>query len=160
VLVDGAVRVQQNMTPAESSPVRNQPLVVARGVRLLYLSIAVSIVNFFLEGSIITGVDILGAFFLCIFVWSAMAGLALKIGEGCNWARIALCIWFLFGLPFSIHGLWRLFSYSFILDVLSFAAIALQVVAFVMLFGRGSRSWFQSANTNPSIQTDDTKNST
>jgi len=148
------------MTPAEPSPVRNQPFVVARAVRLLYLSIAVSVVNFILEGSIITGVDILGAFFFSIFVWSAMAWLSHKTGEGYNWARIALFIWFLFGLLFWIQGLRRFFSFSIILDVLSFTTVVLQAVAFVMLFSREARSWFRPADIDSAIQTDDTKNST
>jgi len=38
--------------------------------------------------------------------------------------------------------------------------VVLQVVAFVMLFGREARSWFRPADTDSAIQNDDTKNST
>jgi len=130
-------------------------------VCLLYLSIAVSVVNFiFFGNTIITGVDILGVFFFFTLIQSAMAWLVHKIGEGSNWARIALCILFLSGLPFWVHGFWRFFSYSIILDGLSFTTVVLQIVAFVMLFGREARSWFRPADTDSAIQTDDTKNST
>ena len=81
------------MTPAEPSSVRNKPLIVAKAVRLLYLSIAVGFVNFiFFGSSIITGVDILGFSFFFTLGCSAMAWLAHKIGEGSNWARIAFFI--------------------------------------------------------------------
>ena len=162
VLAEMALRGQQGeKLETEPSPVRTQPSVVARAVRLLYLSIAVSVVNFILVDSIIIRVDILSVLFLFIVcTWSAMAWLTHKIGVGCNWARIALFIWFLTGLPFWVHGFWRFFSYSIISDGLSLTGMVLQAVAFVMLFGREARSWFRPADTNSAIQTDDTKNST
>jgi len=133
-----------------------KPAVVIKAVNLLYLSVALSVVNFLLASYLsLPQVDlfvpsILFLFGLAFFIWQIH-----YIDLGCNWARILFLVLFLLSIPIWIISLFRMYRLSFVLDVISLAKFTIDVLALTLLFGCHARPWFVWVKTDASATSEE-----
>jgi hypothetical protein len=117
---------------------------VSRAVGLLYQSIAMSVLGFFVGGPAFAEVSVFNLFLVFMFTWLISLWLVTKVDKGCNWARIIYLILFLFGIPFYIRSILHIFSHSLISDILSLTRMIFEMIALIMLFTPNARPWFRS----------------
>jgi hypothetical protein len=147
------------MTDA-TPPICEKPAAVTKAVTLLYLTLVITVVLFFLNWSLYTQVDVGVVAFSLLFDLGLMGLLIYKIDEGRNWARIAYLVIFIIGMPFYIRAMCKLFSFSMFGDLFSLLRAAMEIVALKFLFSREARPWFGAVKTDvPSTPDDSQKNS-
>jgi hypothetical protein len=138
-------------------PVRKQPTAVIWGVRLLYLSVLLSIVGLLFEWLVFPNVDFFIVTLYSALYWSFLILLIVKIDQGSNRARIVILVIFLVHIPFYLLSLLRLFSYSITLDCLSLAWLIVESVGLMVLFSRGAHEWFYPAETDSPVTPNNNK---
>ena len=133
-----------------------KPSQVSLAVKLLYACLGIGLISsgrLIFRGSVATNeaagvvvtILIMGVIF---FVF-----LTVCIDKGKNWARIALLVLFLLGLPFSLPSLLSGFNQSLTIETISpLVQDILLIVALALLFQRTSAGWFKQKAVQHSTQ--------
>lgn len=120
-----------------------KPTEVLNALRLIFVSIAVSILNTISDFSYLASLTSANSLlFQMIGTYAIIIFLTIKIVHGRNWARIIFLIIFVFGLPASIPSLYSHFSRSLLACGLMLLTTILQLAAIILLFQKQSNAWF------------------
>ena len=127
------------------------PLRIRRAVALLWSSLAVGVVIFFLE---LRSLDSAEAGWVVWFVPGAVLAImvlfTISISRGQNWARVAFLVFFAAGgLPY-LFVLADMWERSATTASLSVAELLMQAVAMYLLFTKPDSLWFRRPNESAS----------
>lgn len=125
-----------------------QPPSVSTAIRLLWLSLALTIPSLWINWPKIRSTAHLEFGFLILFVTIVFTiWLITMIDEGYHWVRVTFLVLFVIGLPFGLINLIECFGDSFISGILNLAQAVLHVSGVALLFSAGSRPWFLRSET-------------
>jgi hypothetical protein len=92
------VEIKNELPP--SPPVKKQPATVNWAVRLLYLSVMLSIAGLFFELFVFSKVDFFMVALQSALFWAVLVWLIIKIDEGRHWAESFFLLYFSCIAPF------------------------------------------------------------
>jgi uncharacterized membrane protein YagU involved in acid resistance len=126
-------------------PPRVRPRAVKIAVALLWVELLLALVNWGLSSDITVGTpeaeyklftDIFMAIMVAVSAW-----INIKVWQGRNWARIVALVLTILSFP-TLLALPEMYREDALSAALSLAALALDVVAMILVFGPG-REWFR-----------------
>lgn len=137
-----------------SEPLRpvERPRQVDRAVRLLWIVLALGVVNSALQWRVLAASPASLATILLVQALGIgiAAWLTIKISGGRNWARITYLVMAVIGLPMIVLSLPATFNVSPISGVVTLVQIGLQITALYLVFSEPGREWFRRpALTSP-----------
>ncbi|HLC90545.1 MAG TPA: hypothetical protein VJI15_02150 [Candidatus Nanoarchaeia archaeon] len=129
---------------------KNKPDSVSTALTLLWISLAVGVLNSIINFS--NSVDLTKAsgfgsgfvIFVTLFTLVFMAFFIYLIGEGKNWARITFLVLYIIGIPFSVLPAIMLILTNPISAMFTVGIGILELIALIFLFQKTSSDWFHS----------------
>src|SRR3989344_944088 len=127
---------------------KNKPDSVSTALTLLWISLAVGVLNSIINFS--NSVDLTKAsgfgsgfvIFVTLFTLVFMAFFIYLIGEGKNWARITFLVLYIIGIPFSVLPAIMLILTNPISAMFTVGIGILELIALIFLFQKTSSDWF------------------
>jgi hypothetical protein len=135
----------------EPTPAR--PKVVAVAVTLLYAALGVGLLRLVAEGRLarmlktVWEMPILMTLLLSAIL-GGMIALYRKVGQGRNWARVTLLVFFILFLPFGILDLIQRFQTNALSATLASVQELMAGGAVVLVFTPLANSWFRAVKAN------------
>lgn len=132
--------------PASSSVPASppRPPVVSTAIRLLWLSLALTIPHLWIAWPEIRSKAHLEFGFLILFVAVILnIWLVTMIDEGYHWVRVTFLVLLVIGLPGGLMNVIECFGDSFISGMLNLVQTALHVTGVALLFTAAARLWFR-----------------
>jgi uncharacterized membrane protein YagU involved in acid resistance len=129
-----------------AEPPRVRPRAVKIAVVLLWVELCLAVVNPFLTSNLVTlgtreaDYKLFSEIFILIMI-AISAWINIKVWQGRNWARIVALVLTLLAFP-TLLALPEMFREEALSATVSLAALALDVVAMILVFGPG-RDWFR-----------------
>ncbi|MBI4149487.1 hypothetical protein HY491_03490 [Candidatus Woesearchaeota archaeon] len=121
-----------------------RPNRVSTAIKLLYLSVVISIVQSFFTSPALDNIPPLALIiFVNMFSLAILSFFIFMAAKGRNWARIVLLVLFIAGIPFFIYSLPRLLLLNPINGILNIGNTILTIIALVFLFQKSSSDWFR-----------------
>lgn len=125
-----------------------RPPSISTAIRLLWLSLALTIPSLWINWPKIRSTAHLEFGFLILFVAIVFTiWLITMIDEGYHWVRVTFLVFLVIGLPDGLIDLIKCFGDSFISGILNLAQAILHVSGVALLFSAGSRPWFRQSET-------------
>ena len=123
---------------------KSRPEKVEAAVKLFYITLGIGILRSGIEASRLAQTAMLAfVLFIMVFTFGIIWLLIHMTGKGRNWARIALLLSFIVGIPFSIRPLLLSLAANPISGLLGIGQLAIQTVALFFLFQKPSSDWFR-----------------
>ncbi|MFZ2279055.1 MAG: hypothetical protein WAW39_14720 [Prosthecobacter sp.] len=125
-----------------------RPPSVSNAIHLLWLSLALTIPNLWINWPQIRSTAHLEFGFLILFVTLVFTiWLITMIDEGYHWVRVTFLVLLVIGLPDGLMDMIKCFGDSFISGMLNLTQAVLHVTGVALLFSAGSRPWFGRSET-------------
>ena len=130
--------------PPQEGLISSKPPDVNKGVKLLYASLLLGVVNEVVDFSYLRSLRSAGfALVVFLFTFGLLLFLVLKISSGRNWARIVFLVLFLAGIPFFLPNLTKELKRNPLVATISVVQVLLQTGALFLLFKSASAVWFK-----------------
>jgi hypothetical protein len=135
------------------APSLARPKVVSVALTLLYATLGVGLLRSFAEGRLARilktawEMPIVMALLLSL-IFGSMIALYRKVGQGRNWARVTLLVFFVLLLPFGILDLIQRFEINAVSATLASVQELMAGAAIVLLFTPLANSWFRAVKAN------------